>query len=86
MALRSFNSTHAFVQDILVRFTSRSSSGKSVDLSSFSSYVGIAGIELADASVKSEGAAASTRRFRLPVPARDFYPAVSLFGASLVAS
>ena len=77
LALRSFNSTHPFIQEILVRLTSLSRSGKSVKFCWIPSHVGIAGNELADAAAKRAATSPSTRR--LPLPARDFYPAVSLF-------
>ena len=77
LALRSFNPSDPLVQDVLARLTSLELAGKSVQLCWIPSHVGIAGNELADAAARRAALAACTRR--LPLPARDFYPAVGSF-------
>ena len=77
LALRRFYPSHPLIQDILVRLTSISRTGKSVHFCWIPSHVGIAGNGLADAAARRAASAQSTRRF--PLPARDFYPAVSCF-------
>ena len=54
-----------------------SSIGELVQLCWIPSHVGIAGKELVDAAAKRAALDPSTRR--LPLPAHDFYPAISLF-------
>ena len=77
LALRSFNPRHPFVHDILSRLTSLDQAGKSVQFCWVPSHVGIAGNERADVAARRAASAPHTRR--LPLPARDFYPAVGLF-------
>ena len=80
MALRSFNPSDPLVQDILTRLTSLDRVGKSIQFCWIPSHVGITGNELADAAAKRAGCAPCTRR--LPLPARDYYPAVKVFAQS----
>ena len=75
LALRSFYPNHPFVQDILTRLTSLERSGKSIQFCWVPSHVGIVGNELADAAARRAASVPNARR--LPLPARDFYPAVS---------
>ena len=77
LALRSFNPRHPFVHDILSRLTSLDQAGKSVQFCWVPSHVGIAGNERADVAAGRAASAPHTRR--LPLPARDFYPAVGVF-------
>ena len=77
LALRSFYPSHPLVQDILSRLTALNQAGKSIQLCWIPSHVGIPGNELADAAARRAASAPCTRR--LPLPARDFYPAVSAF-------
>ena len=77
LALRSFNPSDPLVQDVLARLTSLDLAGKSVQLCWIPSHVGIAGNELADGAARRAASAACTRR--LPLPARDFIPAVGSF-------
>ena len=77
LALRAFYPGHPFVQDILSRLTSLDQVGKSVRFCWIPSHVGIAGNELADAAARRAASNPCSRR--LPLPARDFYPAASLF-------
>ena len=81
MALRSFNPSDPLVQDVLRRLTSVERGGKSVEFCWIPSHVGIDGNELADAAARRAASAPCTRR--LPLPARDFYPAVREFAHSV---
>ena len=65
------------IQDVLTRPTSLDRAGKDVQFCWIPSHVGIAGNELADTAARRAASAPCTRR--LPMPARDFYPAVSSF-------
>ena len=77
LALRSFYPSHPILQDILARLSAMDQTGKSVQFCWIPSHVGIAGNESADAAARRAASAPHTRR--LPLPARDFYPAASLF-------
>ena len=77
LALRAFNHDSPLIQDILKCLTSLERDGKSVQFCWIPSHVGISGNELADAAERRAAAAPCTRR--LPLPARDFYPAVKSF-------
>ena len=77
LALRSFNPSDSLVQDILTRLTSLDRAGKSILFCWIPSHVGITGNELADAAARRAASAPCTRR--LPLPARDFCPAVNQF-------
>ena len=77
LAIRSFYPSPPLVQDILVRLTSLDQAGKAVQFCWIPSHVGITGNELADAAARRAASAPCTRRF--PLPARDFFPAVSRF-------
>ena len=77
LALRSFNPSDSLVRDIIARLTSLDWEGKSIQLCWIPSHVGITGNELADAAARRAASAPCTHR--LPLPARDFSPAVSLF-------
>ena len=77
LALRSFYPSHPILQDILARLSAMNQTGKSVQFCWIPSHVGIAGNESADAAARRAASAPHTRR--LPLPARDFYPAASLF-------
>ena len=77
LALRTFYPCNPLVQDILSRLTSLDRAGKIVRFCWVPSHVGIAGNEFADAAARRAASAACTRR--LPLPARDFYPAASSF-------
>ena len=81
LALRSFYPKHPFAQDILSRLKSLQQAGKSVQFCWIPSHVGIAGNELADAAARRAASVPCTRR--LPLPARDFYPAASRLVHSL---
>ena len=80
LALRSFNPSDPLVQDILTRLTSLDRAGKYIQFCWIPSHVGITGNELADAAAKRAACAPCTRR--LPLPARDYYPAVKVFAQS----
>ena len=77
LALRSFNPSDPLVQDVLTRLTSIERDGKAVQFCWIPSHVGVTGNELADAAARRAASAPHTRR--LPLPARDFYPAVKAF-------
>ena len=77
LALRSFNPTDPLLQDILTRLTSLDVAGKSIQFCWIPSHVGVSGNELADAAARRAACAPCTRR--LPLPARDFCPAVNGF-------
>ena len=77
LALRSFNPGDPLVLDILTRVTSLDRAGKSVQFCWIPSHVGITGNELADAAARRAACAPCTRR--LPLPARDYCPAVKVF-------
>ena len=77
LALRSFNPSDPIVQDILTRLTSLDRAGRSIQFCWIPSHVGITGNELADAAARRAACAPCTRR--LPLPARDFCPAVNVF-------
>ena len=77
LSLRSFNPNNPIVQDILSRLTSVERAGKFIQFCWIPSHVGIRGNELADAAARRAAAAPCLRR--LPLPARDFYPAVRSF-------
>ena len=77
LALRSFYPSHPLVQDIIARLASLSHAGKSIQFCWIPSHVGIVGNELADAAARRAASASCTRR--LPLPARDFYPAAGSF-------
>ena len=76
LALRRFYPDHPIVQDILSRITSLERACKSVRFCWIPSHVGIVGNELADAAARR--AACNPCLRRLPLPARDLYPAVSI--------
>ena len=80
LAIRTVYPKHPLVQDILVRLTALDEAGKSVTFCWIPSHVGIRGNELADAAARRAAAAPCTRRF--PLPARDFFSAISRFGQS----
>ena len=65
------------MQDILALLTTLHRARKLVKFCWIPSHVGITGNELADAAARRAASAPCTRRF--PLPARDFYPAVSSF-------
>ena len=65
---------------MLVRLSILGEVGKSVSFDWVPSHVGIRGNELADAAARRAASASHTRR--LPLPARDFYPSISLFTQS----
>ena len=77
LALGRFNPIDPLVQDILTRLASLDRAGKSVQFCWIPSHVGIRGNELADAAARRAASAPCTRR--LPLPARDFCPAVNVF-------
>ena len=77
MTLRSFYPSHPLVQHIIARLASLSQAGKSIQFCWIPSLVGIVGNELADAAARRAVSASCTRR--LPLPARDFYPAAGSF-------
>ena len=77
LALRDFYPSNPLVQNILERLTVMDNAGKSVHFCWIPSHVGISGNELADAAARRASSVPSTRR--LPLPARDFYPAVNAF-------
>ena len=80
LALRLFNHDSPLIQDILKCLTSLGRDGKSVQFCWIPSHVGISGNEFADAAARRAAAAPCTRR--LPLPARDFYPAAKSFAMS----
>ena len=80
LALRAFNHVNPLIQDILRRLTSLERDGKSIRFCWIPSHVGVSGNEHADAAARRAAAAPCTRR--LPLPARDFYPAVKSFTLS----
>ena len=80
LAIRRFNPDNPIVQDILSRLTSVEQSGKTIKFCWIPSHVGITGNELADAAARRAAAAPCLRR--LPLPARDFYPAIQTFTMS----
>ena len=80
LALRAFNHVNRLIHDILRRLTSLERHGKSIRICWIPSRVGVSGNEQADAPARRAAAAACTRR--LPLPARDFYPAVKSFTLS----
>ena len=75
LALRSYYPQNPILQDILKRLTALDQAGKKITLCWVPSHVGIPGNERADAAAKRASQAVCTRR--LPLPARDFYPAIS---------
>ena len=77
LALRTLYPSHPLVQDILALLTTLHRARKLVKFCWIPSHVGITGNELADAAARRAASAPCTRRF--PLPARDFYPAVSSF-------
>ena len=77
LALRSFYPSHPLVQDIIARLATLSHAGKSIQFCWIPSHVGIVGNELVDAAARRAASASCTRR--LPLPARDFYPAAGSF-------
>ena len=77
LALRSFNPSDPLLQDILTRLTSLNHAGKSIQFCWIPSHVGVTGNEFADAAARRAACAPCTRR--LPLPARDFCPAVNVF-------
>ena len=80
LALRAFNPDSPLIQDILKCLTSLERAGKAIKFCWIPSHVGISGNELADNAAKRAASAPCTRR--LPLPARDFYPAVKDFALS----
>ena len=80
LALGRFYNDNPLIQDILKRLNSLKLAGKSIRFCWIPSHVGITGNELADAAARRAASAACTRR--LPLPARDFYPAVRSFALS----
>ena len=66
---------HPLVLEISQRLTVLAQTGKEITLCWIPSHVGINGNELAGAAAKRAAQRACTRR--LPLPARDFYPAIS---------
>ena len=77
LALRGFYPKHPIIQDILNRLTSLDQAGKVVRFCWIPSHVGIHGNERADAAARRAASAPCVRR--LPLPARDFYPACRTF-------
>ena len=77
LALRSFNPSDPLLQDILTRLTSLDLAGKSIQFCWVPSHVGITGNEFADAAARRAACAPCTPS--LPLPARDFCPAVNVF-------
>lgn len=74
--LMSFNSKDNFVQKMQLRLTCLAKDGKNVTLCWVPSHVGIEGNERADAAAKRASSRPCTRR--LPIPARDLLPHLSL--------
>ena len=77
MALRAFYPCNPLIQDVLSRLTALDQGGKTVKFCWIPSHVGIAGNELADAAARRAASVPCTRR--LPLPARDFYPAIGSY-------
>ena len=77
LALRGFYPKHPLIQDILNRLASLDQAGKTVQFCWIPSHVGIPGNERADAAARRAASAPCARR--LPLPARDFYPACRTF-------
>lgn len=77
LSLKTFYPSNPLIQDILIRLTSLTQAGKTVIFCWIPSHVGIVGNELADRAARRAADAPCTRR--LPLPARDFYPAISTF-------
>ena len=77
LALTGFYPFNPLVQNILKRITTLDEAGKQVTLCWIPSHIGIAGNEKADAAAKRAAQRSCTRR--CPLPARDFYPAISAF-------
>ena len=75
LTIRSFYPSHPLVREISHRLTVLARTGKEITLCWIPSHVGINGNELADAAAKRAAQRPCTRR--LPLPARDFYPAIS---------
>ena len=75
LALRTFCPNYPFVQDTLTRLTSLEQSRKSIQFRWIPCHVGVAGNELAEAAARHGTSVPCTRR--LPLLARDFYPAVN---------
>ena len=80
LALKTIYPRHPLIQDVLVRLSILDEAGKSVSFCWVPSHVGIRGNELADAAARRAASAPYTRR--LPLPARDFYPTISIFAQS----
>ena len=76
-ALRSFHPRNPLVQEVLERLTALQRAGKQITLCWIPSHVGIAGNEAADTAAKRAAGKPCTRRF--PLPARDFFPAMTSF-------
>ena len=74
LALRRFYPSHPTLQDILARLSAIDQTGKSVQFCWIPSHVGITGNERADAAARRAASVPCTRR--LPIPARDLYPAI----------
>ena len=74
LALRRFYPSHPILQDILARLSAIDQTGKSVQFCWIPSHVGITGNERADAAARRAASVPCTRR--LPIPARDLYPAI----------
>ena len=74
LALREFYPDNPLIQDILRCITTLELTGKSIKFCWIPSHVGISGNEMADAAARRAASAPCTRH--LPLPARDFYPAV----------
>ena len=77
LALRSFYPSHPILQDISARLSAMDQTGKSVQFCWIPSHVGITGNERADAAARRAASVPCTRR--LPLPARDFYPAIGAY-------
>ena len=77
LALRGFYPMHPLIQETLTRLTSLDQAGKNVQFCWIPSHVGIQGNERADAAARQAASAPCVRR--LPLPARDFYPACRTF-------
>ena len=77
LTLRSFYPSHPILQDILVRLSAIDQTGKSVQFCWIPSHVGITGNERADAAARRASSVPCTRR--LPLPARDLYPAIGSY-------
>ena len=77
LALRAFYPCNPLIQDVLSRLTALDQGGKTVKFCWIPSHVGIAGNELADSAARRAASVPCTRR--LPLPARDFYPAIGSY-------